>query len=125
MIHANVYTILSTIGFHMGVSRADTQESWVTAPFRRFKAELFCFLLIWFPHKHNNNTRKYLTLLVFFAWGAIEIGAAFGYATVPNQFMFLRGIVLVLLGRMWGLEINNFAGLEFIEASDRNENQDE
>jgi len=115
MIHTNPYTILSRIALHMGVRRSDTQLSWTEAPYTRAKAELFCFLLVWFPHKHNNNTRKMLTLVVFVIWGAIEAGAAFGAATLPNQFVLIRGIVLVLLGRMWGLEINNFAGLEFID----------
>jgi len=121
MSHANVYTMLSAIADSMGVRRADTQHSWLDCPYKRLKAEVFCFLLVWFPHKDNNNTRKILTLLVFLSWGAIEIGAAFGYATLPNQFVLVRGVVLVLLGRMWGLEINNFAGVEFIGQDDENE----
>jgi len=102
------------------VSRDDARKGLFTNPKRRLTAELYCFLLIFVPHTYNDNSRKYLTLILFLAWGLIEVGAAFGVAMIPNQFVYIRGLVLVLLGRMWGLELNNFAGVEFTSREEQN-----
>jgi len=114
----NHYAALAHIADRMSLAREDARKSFTTAPIRRIKAELFCFLLIWVPHKYNSPTRKVATLSVFAVYVAIEIGAAFNLAMLPPQFTFVRGLVLVLLGRMWGLELNNFTGVEFIQDSD-------
>lgn len=103
------------------IRRDDARKRWVDDPLRRGIAELYVFLLIFIPHRYNNNARKYLTLLLFSTWAAIEIGTAFHLATVPSQFSLIRGLVLILLGRMWGLELNNFAGVEY---SNESNNQD-
>lgn len=80
---------------------------------RRLYAEVYCLGLTLVFHPNNSHGRKAGTILVVGVWAAIEVGAAFGYATLPNQFYFLRLVVGVLIGRMWGIEINNFAGVEF------------
>ena len=106
------------------VGRDDARYKLVERPKRRLLAEAYCLLLVFVPHTYNNNSRKLLTLILFLAWGAIEIGAAFGLAMLPDQFLFIRALVLVLLGRMWGLELNNFAGVEFTTLEDDNGNDD-
>lgn len=97
----------------MHVRPEDTRVAFRESPLRRIVAELYCLLLTFVFHPHNDNQRKAATLLVVGVWAAIEIGAAFGTATLPEQFYFLRLVVGIVIGRMWGIEINNFAGLEF------------
>lgn len=91
----------------------DCRVSFLEAPRRRVRAELYCLYRTFWFHEDNNDGRKAATLLVVGAWALIEAGAAFEYATLPDQFFFLRVVVGVLIGRMWGIEINNFAGVEF------------
>jgi len=81
--------------------------------------------LVWIPHEYNNLTRKVATLILFGGWILIEVGAAFGFAMLPNHFIYIRGFVLILLGRMWGLELNNFAGVEVTQSEDYNGNESE
>lgn len=102
----------------------DARRSFADAPIKRTWAELYCFWLTFVFHADNDDGRKAATLLVVVAWAGIEAGAAFGYATLPDQFFFLRVVVGVLIGRMWGIEINNFAGVEFGYSSG-GENDDE
>jgi hypothetical protein len=82
-------------------------------PLKRIYAELWCLFWAMVPHEGNHKARTLGTLAVVLVWGSIEVGAAFDYATLPNQFFFLRLVVGVIIGRMWGVEINNFAGVEF------------
>jgi len=120
----NCFEVPRTCAKYMpDVSRDDARKGLFTNPKRRLTAELYCFLLIFVPHTYNDNSRKYLTLILFFAWALIEVGAAFGVAMIRNQFIYIRGLVLVLLGRMWGLELNNFAGVEFT-TRDENDGND-
>jgi len=96
----------------------DCRRRWTAAPHRRAYAELYCLALAFVFHEGNNHGRKLVTIVVVAVWAAIEVGAAFGYATVPDQFLLFRVVVGVLIGRMWGIEINNFAGVEFSHSED-------
>lgn len=91
----------------------DVRRSFLDAPLARVRAELYCLYLTVRPHPDNNHARKAGTLIVILVWGVLEVGSAFGAANLPSQFTFLRLFVGVLIGRMWGIEINNFAGVEF------------
>ena len=82
-------------------------------PLRRLKAEAYCFARAFYFHDQNNHLRKAITLLVVIVWMALEIGAAYGWATLPEHFLYLRLFVGVLLGRMWDIEVNSFAGTVF------------
>ena len=92
---------------------SDARRRFRDAPLRRVYCEVYCLLLTLVFHEGNNHGRKALTIVVVGVWAALEVGAAYGYADLPNQFLFLRLVVGVLVGRMWGIEINNFAGVEF------------
>jgi hypothetical protein len=87
-------------------------------PLGRLYGEVYCLLLTVLFHDENNHGRKLLTILVVAVWAALEVGAGFGVARLPDQFIFLRVVVGVLIGRMWGIEINNFAGIEFQYSDD-------
>jgi hypothetical protein len=102
----------------MAPQPTDVQQSWTVAPLRRVYAELYCFALAFVFHADNHHGRKAATIVVVGVWAAIEVGAAFGYASVPDQFLLFRVVVGVLVGRMWGIEINNFAGVEFNHSGD-------
>ena len=91
----------------------DARRSFRDAPLRRLYCEVYCLALTLVFHPNNNHGRKAATIVIVGVWAAIEVGAAFGVATLPEQFFFLRLVVGVLIGRMWGIEINNFAGVEF------------
>jgi hypothetical protein len=99
------------LGMH--VAREDIRRSFTDAPVRRTAAELYCLTLVLRPHANNSDARKAGTIILVGVWALIEVGAAFGVAALPEQFFFLRVLVGVLIGRMWGIEINNFAGVEF------------
>jgi len=89
------------------------RRRWRDDPQGRVVAEAYCLLLTLVFHDGNSHGRKLLTILVVLVWGVLEVGAGFGVARLPDQFVFIRVVVGVLLGRMWGIEINNFAGIEF------------
>lgn len=91
----------------------DVHASFSERPLDRVRAELVCLSLAFRPHANNSHARKAGTILVVGVWAALELGAAFGVAMLPEQFTFIRLFVGVLIGRMWGIEINNFAGVEF------------
>lgn len=97
----------------MVVSRDDARASLFKHPRRRIAAELYTFSLVFRFHVDNNDGRKFATLLVVGVWAALEVGAAYGFASLPNEFYFIRIFVGILIGRMWGIQFNNFAGLEF------------
>lgn len=102
----------------MQLTPRDARRSFFTAPFRRIYCELYCLALTLVFHDGNNHGRKALTILIVAVWALVEVGAAFEYATLPDQFFFLRLVVGVLIGRMWGIELNNFAGVEFTYQED-------
>jgi len=97
----------------MSIDDRDVFRSWLQNPGSRLRAELYTLWLTFRPHKDNHDGRKAITILVVGVWAVMEVGSAFNYATLPDQFFFIRVVVGVLIGRMWGIEINNFAGLEF------------
>lgn len=105
----------------MAIQSEDVHRSWFDDPLARLRAELYCLWLAFRPHENNHDIRKAATLVVVGVWAAIETGSAFGAASLPDQFLFLRLVVGVLIGRMWGIEINNFAGVEFAYSSDNGE----
>jgi hypothetical protein len=105
----------------MQPTRDDARQRLRDDPTRRLYAELYCFFLTFVFHDGNNHTRKAFTIAIVGVWAAIELGAAFGYATVPDQFFFLRVVVGVILGKMWEIEVNNFAGVEFGYGDDSND----
>jgi len=76
-------------------------------------AEIYCLFLTFVFHPDNDDVRKFGTLVVVGVWALLEVGSAFGYATLPDQFFYIRVFVGILIGRVWGIEFNNFAGLEF------------
>ncbi len=97
----------------MSIQRDDVRRSFRESPLRRLLAEGYTFWLVFRPHDENHDGRKAITILVVGVWAIMEVGSAFGAATLPDQFFFIRLVVGVLIGRMWGIEINNFAGVEF------------
>lgn len=97
----------------MHITPMDVRRSIFDAPKRRLLAELYCLYLTFVFHEQNSDLRKLATLVLVGVWASIEVGAAFGVATLPDQFFFLRLVIGVLIGRLWGIEINNFAGVTF------------
>ena len=83
------------------------------APHRRLIGEAVCFGLIFVPYNGNNNTRKFVTAILTVAAALIIVGDAFGIADPPNYFLYLLLFVGVIVGRMWGIQFNNIAGVEF------------
>jgi len=79
----------------------------------RLYAELYCLGLAFVFHDGNNHVRKALTLLLFLVWGAVTVGLSFeSVGTVqPPFYPVMTGIVFLIIGRMWNIEVNNFAGL--------------
>lgn len=102
----------------MSVRKEDAKRSFLESPMRRAYCEVYCLALTFVFHDNNNDGRKLVTVVVVGVWAALEVGSAFGYAELPDQFFFIRVVVGVLIGRMWGIEINNFAGVEFVHTSD-------
>lgn len=96
----------------MGTSDESKLLRFRDAPAERVLIELYCLRRAIMPHAENNITRTGATLVIVLAWGAIEVGAAFGHADLPSQFFALRLVVGLVIGRMWGIEINNVAGVE-------------
>jgi len=99
-------------------TQQDARTGWLQAPLRRAYAELHRLGLTLVFHNGNSHSRKLATIVVVAVWGSIELGAAFGYANLPGQFNVLRVFVGVLIGRMWGIEFQNFAGLELSYGND-------
>lgn len=109
----------------MHIDRDDVRRPLGTNPLRRIVAEAYCLMLTFIFHAENSNSRTAATLLVVVAWGLIEVGAAFGFAALPDQFFFLRLIVGMIIGRMWGIEINNFAGIDFTHTGSEDDTNDD
>ena len=78
-------------------------------PVARLKAEAYTFARVFVFHDDNNHIRKAVTLLAVAVWVALEVGSAYGLATLPDGFWYLRLFVGILLGRMWNIEVNSFA----------------
>lgn len=105
----------------MQVDPEDVRRGFADAPRRRAKAEALALCRTLFFHEENNNIRKGATIAIVGVWAVIEAGAAFDLATPPEQFFYLRLFVGLLVGRMWGIEINNIAGIELSYQEDRDE----
>lgn len=80
---------------------------------RRLAVELYCLLLVFIPHRHNNTTRKLATLVVVATWAILEIlnavPAFAGEVILPKEFFLLRLFVGIVIGRMWGIQFNSIA----------------
>lgn len=82
-------------------------------PFKRLTGEAYCLSRVFVPYNGNDNTRKYATLAIVVTWATLELLSALGHATLPDGFYLLRLFVGILIGRMWGIQFNNIAGMEF------------
>jgi len=91
----------------------DARTSFTESPRRRISAELRCFLLVFWMYETNNDSRKAVTILAVAVYALLELGAAFGYANLPAEFFYMRLFIGILIGRMWGIQFNNVAGLSF------------
>mgnify|MGYP000420908895 CR=1 FL=1 len=96
----------------MHIDPDDVRRGFGEAPLRRVKAELLALFRTVVFHDENNNVRKGATIAIVGVWAVIEAGSAFDVATPPDQFFYLRLFVGILVGRMWGIEINNIAGVD-------------
>lgn len=82
-------------------------SQWRSRPAAALKCYLFAGLLTFYPHEHNADTRKLVTVLVFTTWAVIEVLAALNWAAAPGLMVYLRPAVFLILGQMWGIEIVN------------------
>lgn len=80
-------------------------STWRERPLARLKSELLCLPLVVYPHDHNDDARKYATIAFIAAWGVIRATASVPLTQVTPLDLF----VVLLVGRMWGIEI---AGLQ-------------
>ena len=76
-------------------------------PVAAFKCWLFCGFLTFVPHEYNSSTRKIVTIIVFLVWGIIEIAIGAGTFSQTGLLTYLRPLVFLILGQMWGIEIVN------------------
>lgn len=77
---------------------------------RRAKIELHGLARCFYPHKDNNTTRKYATLILFLAWGITFVGLSFQQAQPPRGFYVISLLVATILGRMWDIEVSRLLG---------------
>jgi hypothetical protein len=95
----------------MDVTPEHARQRFRDEPVGRTLAELYCLYLTFIFHDKNHDLRKFATIVLVGVWAVLEVGAAFELATLPEQFVYIRLLVGVLVGRMWGIEFDNFAGL--------------
>lgn len=103
----------------------DVRASFSDAPIRRIYAECYTLGLTFIFHERNNHLRKALTMLVAVVWAVLEVANALDAigVTLPPLFEFFRLFVMILIGRMWNIEINSFA--ELIDSGDGSEGGDD
>jgi hypothetical protein len=60
----------------------------------------------------NNDARKHLSTVLVLTWSALTIGFAAGVFGNPSVVFYgpLTAFVWMLIGRMWGLEVQGLAG---------------
>lgn len=89
----------------------DLQRPIARAPIARLWAELYCLGLTFVFHGGNNHIRKAVTLLLFAVWGGITVGLSFESVSVvqPPFYSVITGLVFLIIGRMWDIEVDNFA----------------
>jgi len=52
------------------------------------------------------NVGEWLASMVLFTtWGVIMVGISFGFAEKPPHWYIISGVVLVIFGRMWGINL--------------------
>jgi hypothetical protein len=98
----------------MPVRPEDTRESFRDAPLTRLRAELYCLGLVFWFWDGNNHARKAATIVLVSTWGVVTVGLTFDSLSTakPPFYIVLTGIVFLIIGRMWDIQINNFAGVE-------------
>lgn len=73
---------------------------------KRLQFEIWCLALVFLPFPGNNNSRKYLTILLTLTTLTIVIGDAFGYAEPPFYFKYVLMLTMLIIGRMWGIQFD-------------------
>lgn len=104
---------------------ADARQSFADAPRVRLYAELYCFLLVFVFHSRNNHLRKAVTLLLVIVWGVITIGLSFDafHVSSPPFYGTLTAAVFLILGRLWDIELTNFAQVGMQSSGDDEDEQ--
>lgn len=67
--------------------------------------ELLALLTTFVPRPGNNDTRKLVTLLVVGTWLGVFVLQSLGYANPPEEFDTLGYIIMLFLGKMWEIEV--------------------
>lgn len=87
---------------------------------RRFAIELYCLFLVFRFHRENSHLRKATTIMLFVVWSIVTVGITFdALMTVkPPHYGVLSAIVFAIIGRMWGIEVENFTNLAMRDGDD-------
>lgn len=74
-----------------------------------WRIESKCFGRCFYPHKNNNSLTKLITLVFVTGWVIITaLMAVEDVSTVrPVYYGFYTAVVFLILGRIWGLEIDS------------------
>lgn len=76
---------------------------------RRLSFELYCFYLAFVPHHRNHYLRKVLAVILVLLWSTMTYGIAAGWIESTTMYGMLSAFVWSLVGRMWGIEIQEFS----------------
>jgi hypothetical protein len=96
--------------------REDCRElaaPWVTRPKLRLALEALAIRRTFVPYDGNNDARKILTTILGVTWMILTIGYASGRFGADPSLVFygpLSALIGLLVGRMWGLEVQGLAG---------------
>lgn len=105
-------------------------EGW-DRPVERTLAELHCLARTLMPSDHT-RTRTAVTLLLFLIWGLVILGFEYQSAALSLKYgagdhirYLLTALVFLVIGRMWGIEVNGLInGLGSSSDTDRDDTND-
>lgn len=85
---------------------------WLTQPRRQATTELYALIRTFRPVPQNNDARKHLSTILVATWSVLTLGLAGGWFGNPSVVFYgpLTALVFLIVGRMWGLEVQGLAG---------------
>lgn len=85
----------------------------------RLRFELYCLLLVFLPYEGNSDGRKLIVTLITGTSILIAILDSIGLANPPSYFRYWLIFNGLIVGRMWGIQFNNIAGVSISHDRDQ------
>lgn len=87
-------------------------KPWLEMPQLRTEIEILALKRTFLTVPANNDARKHFTSILVLTWSVLTVGFASGHFSDPSVVFYgpFTALVWMIIGRMWGLEVQGLVG---------------